>query len=77
MVAAGVVRPQCYDANGGGGGVRRRISGEEDEVRDSEAMEKVIERGGSGMIIGELFCLFSLRKFPILIAPLSFSPLHG
>ena len=46
-------------------------------MRDSEAVEKVRETGGSGMIIGEILCVSLLRKFPILLAPLSFSPLHG
>ena len=50
---------------------------EEDELRDSEVAEKVREAGGIGMIIGEILCLFLLHKLPILIAPLSFSPLHG
>ena len=50
---------------------------EEDELRDSEAMEKLRETGGSGMIIGEILCLFLLQKLPILLFPLSFSPLHG
>ena len=50
---------------------------EEDDLRDLEAVEKVRETGGSGMIIGEILCLFLLRKLPILLALLSFSPLHG
>ena len=50
---------------------------EEDELRDSEAVEKVKERGGSGMIISNILCLFLLQKLPILLSPLSFSPLHG
>ena len=50
---------------------------EEKKLEDSEAVEKVRETGGSGMIIGEILCLFFLRKLPILLAPLSFSPLHG
>ena len=49
----------------------------EDKLRDSEAMGKVIETGGSGMIIGGILCLLLLLKLPILLAPLSFSPLHG
>ena len=52
-------------------------SAEEDELRDSEAVEKVREMGGSGMIISEILCLFLLQKLPVLLAPLSFSPLHG
>ena len=31
----------------------------------------------NGMIVGEILCLFLLRKLPILLVPLSFSPLHG
>ena len=45
-------------------------------MRDSEAVEKVRETGGSRMIIGEILCLFLLLRFPILPAPLSFSPFH-
>ena len=29
------------------------------------------------MIIGEILSLFSIRKLPIFLAPLSFSPVHG
>ena len=47
---------------------------EEDDLRDPEAVEKVRETGGIGMIIGEILCLFLLQKFPILLDPLSFSP---
>ena len=50
---------------------------EEDELRDSEVVEKAREMGGTGTIIGEILCLFLLRKLPILRATLSFSPLHG
>ena len=50
---------------------------EDYELRDYEVVEKVRETGSSGMIIGEILCLFLLRKFPVLLAPLSFSPLHG
>ena len=50
---------------------------EEDEFRDSEVVEKARETGGIGMIIGEILCLFLLRKLPILLPLLSFSPLHG
>ena len=50
---------------------------EEDDLRDSEALEKVRETGGSRMIIGEILCLFLLQKFLLLLAPLSLSPLHG
>ena len=50
---------------------------EEDELRYSEAVEKVREMGGSGMILGEILCLFLLQKFPIFLSPLSFSPFHG
>ena len=47
---------------------------EEDELRDSEAVEKVIETGGRGMKISEILFLFLLQTSPISIAPLSFSP---
>ena len=50
---------------------------EEDELRDSEVVKKARETGGIGIIIGEILCLFLLRKLPILIAPLSFYSLHG
>ena len=50
---------------------------EEHKLRDSEVVEKVRETGGSGMIISEILCLFLLQKLPILLSPLSFSPLHG
>ena len=50
---------------------------EKEELGGSEAVEKVRETGGSGMTIGEIFCLFLLQKLPILLAPLSFFPLHG
>ena len=50
---------------------------EEDELKDSEVVEKVRETGGIGMIIGEILFLFLLRKLPILLALLSFSPLRG
>ena len=49
---------------------------EEDELRDSDAVEKVRETGDSDIIIGEIMCLFLLQKLPILLAPLYFSPLH-
>ena len=52
-------------------------SAEEDELKDSEVVEKARETGGIGMIIGGILCLFLLRKLPILLSPLSFSPLHG
>ena len=46
-------------------------------MRDSEAVEKARETVGIGMIIGEILCLFLLRKLIMLLSPLSFSPLHG
>ena len=48
-----------------------------DVLKESEVVEKAREKGGIGMIIGEILCLFSLRKLHILLSPLSFSPLHG
>ena len=50
---------------------------EEDYLRDSEAVEKVREKGGSGMIIGEILCLLLLQKIPILLAPLYLYLLNG
>ena len=50
---------------------------EEDELKYSEVVEKAREMGGIGMIIGEILCLFLLRKLPILLSPFSFSTLHG
>ena len=71
FVVAGGMRLRRYDADDGGDGER------EDKLNDSEAVGKVRETAGSGMIIGGILCLFLLRKLPILLAPLSFSPLHG
>ena len=50
---------------------------EEDELRDSEAVGKVKETGGRGVIISEILCLFLLKTFSILLAPFSVSPLYG
>ena len=50
---------------------------EKEELRYSEAVEKVREIVSNGMIIGEILCFFLSQKFPILLAPLSFYPLHG
>ena len=47
---------------------------EEDELRDSEAAEKVRETGDSRMIIGGILCLLLLPKLPILLAPISSPP---
>ena len=46
-------------------------------MKDLEVVEKARETGGMGMIIGEILCLFLLKKLPIFLAPLSFCPLHG
>ena len=43
---------------------------EEDKLRYSEAVDKVIETGGIRMIIGEILCLFSYIDFPISLLPL-------
>ena len=56
---------------------RQWVTVEEDNMKDYKAVVKVIETGGSGMIIGDILCLFLIQKFPILLAPLFFSPLHG
>ena len=37
---------------------------------DLEAVEKVREMGGTGMIIGEILCLFAYIAFPLLLLPL-------
>ena len=50
---------------------RRWVSAEEDELRDLEVVEKVREMGDSRMIIGEILCLFLLRKLHILLVPLA------
>ena len=50
---------------------------EEEKLRDYQAVGKVRETVGINMIIGEILCLFLLQKFPILLAPLSLSSLHG
>ena len=39
-------------------------------MRDSEAVEKVRETGGIGMIIGEILCLFAYIACPLLLLPL-------
>ena len=41
----------------------------EEKLRGLEAVDKVIETGGIGMIIGEILCLFAY-----MYCPLSFSP---
>ena len=43
---------------------------EEDELRDSEAVDKVRETGGIGMIIGEILCLFAYIACPLFLPPL-------
>ena len=45
-------------------------------MRYSEAEGKARETGGSRITIGEILCLFLLRKLPILLAPISFSLLY-
>ena len=47
---------------------------EEDELMDSEVVEKARETGGIGMIIGEILCFILLQKLPILIAPFPSPP---
>ena len=39
-------------------------------MRDLEAVVKVIEAGGIGMIIGEILCLFAYIACPLLLTPL-------
>ena len=74
----------CFDCSGVNGAMALRcqwwgscVSEEEEELRDLEVVEKVRVMGGSGMIIGEILCLFLLRKLPILLVPTSFSPFRG
>ena len=43
---------------------------EEDKLRYLEAMDKVRETGGSGMIIGEILCLFAYIDCTLLFLPL-------
>ena len=43
---------------------------EEEKFRDSEAVDKVREIGGSGMIIGEILYLFAYISCPIFLLPL-------
>ena len=43
---------------------------EADELRDLEAVDKVKETGGIGMIIGEILCLFSYITCPLFLLPL-------
>ena len=43
---------------------------EEDELRDSEAVEKVRETGGSGIVICEILCLFAYISCPVFLLPL-------
>ena len=38
-------------------------------MRDSEAIDKVVETGGIGMIIGEILCLFSYIACTLLLLP--------
>ena len=39
-------------------------------MRDSEAVDKVTEMGDSGMIIGEILCLFAYIICPLLLISL-------
>ena len=39
-------------------------------MRDLEAVGKVIETGGSGMIIGEILCFFVYIVCPLFLLPL-------
>ena len=43
---------------------------EEEELRCSEALVKVREMGGSGIIIGEILCLFAYIACPLFLLPL-------
>ena len=39
-------------------------------MKDSEAIDKVVETGGIGMIIGEILCLFSYIICLLFLLPL-------
>ena len=41
-----------------------------DKLRDTEAVVKVRETGGSGMITGEILCLFTYITCPLFLVPL-------
>ena len=43
---------------------------EEDELRDSEAVDKVRETGNIRMIIGDILCLFAYITCPIFLLSL-------
>ena len=43
---------------------------EENELRYSEAVDKVRETGGSRMIIGDILCLFAYISCPLLLLAL-------
>ena len=43
---------------------------EEGNLRDLEVVDKVRETDGSGIIIGEILCLFTYIYFPIFLLPL-------
>ena len=43
---------------------------DEDEMRYLEAVDKVKETGGSGVISGVILCLFVYIDFPIFLLPL-------
>ena len=46
----------------------------QDKLRDSESMEKVRETGGSGMIIGEILCLFLFQNCLYYLPPFPSTP---
>ena len=43
---------------------------EENELRNSEAVDKVRETGGIGMIISDILCLFAYIFCPLFLLPL-------
>ena len=45
---------------------------EEDKLRYLEAVDKVGETGGIGMIIGEILCLFVYNTYRLLLLPIEF-----
>ena len=49
---------------------------EEDELRDLEVADKERETGGSGIIIGDILCLFDYTDCPLFSPPLNVGVSH-
>ena len=60
--------PALRPSRAGFGGIWGSVV--EDELRDSEAVEKVRETGGSGMIICEILFLFAYIYCTLFLLPL-------